>query len=168
VPLEPVGGEHLVPVVADPAGGPAVPAPARQAHRVGMGRPEERLGRGERQSSSRRRPVLSGQAGASDVHGLGVVGGDDASQAQVQAEPPQGPEPRGQPVDLQVPVQRLLADAAGRLPCGIEPVGQVGDRPLEALAMAAKCCSSVAIRAGSALGARWSRRSNALVVRGFT
>ena len=34
--------------------------------------------------------------------------------------------------------------------------------------MAAKCCSSPAISAGSALAARWSGRSNALVVRGFT
>jgi hypothetical protein len=35
-------------------------------------------------------------------------------------------------------------------------------------AMAAKCCSSRAIRVGSALGRRWSGRSNALVVRWFT
>ena len=44
VPGEPVGGEHLVPVVADPAAGPAVAAAAGQAHRVGVGRAEERLG----------------------------------------------------------------------------------------------------------------------------
>ena len=36
-------------------------------------------------------------------------------------------------MDLQVPVHRLLADAAGRLALGIETVGQVGDRLLEAL-----------------------------------
>jgi len=36
-------------------------------------------------------------------------------------------------VDLHVPVQRLLADAAGRLALGIEAIGQVGDRLLEAL-----------------------------------
>jgi len=35
-------------------------------------------------------------------------------------------------------------------------------------AMAAKCCSSPAISIGSDLRARWSGRSNALVVRGFT
>jgi hypothetical protein len=45
VPLEPVRREHLVPVVADPAAGPAVAAAAGQTHRVGVGRPEERLGR---------------------------------------------------------------------------------------------------------------------------
>jgi hypothetical protein len=36
-------------------------------------------------------------------------------------------------VDLHVPVQRLLADAARRLAFGVEAVGQVGDRLLEAL-----------------------------------
>jgi hypothetical protein len=36
-------------------------------------------------------------------------------------------------VDLQVPVQSRLARAAGRLALGIEAVGQVGDRLLEAL-----------------------------------
>ncbi|MEE2045973.1 MBL fold metallo-hydrolase, partial [Nocardiopsis tropica] len=45
VPLEPVGGEHLVPVVADPAAGPPVPAAAGQPHRVGVGGREERFGR---------------------------------------------------------------------------------------------------------------------------
>jgi hypothetical protein len=34
-------------------------------------------------------------------------------------------------VDLHVPVQRLLAYAAGRLALGMEAVGQVGDRLLE-------------------------------------
>ena len=45
VPVEPVRGEDLVPVVADPAPGPPVAAAARQPHRLGVGRPEERLGR---------------------------------------------------------------------------------------------------------------------------
>jgi hypothetical protein len=36
-------------------------------------------------------------------------------------------------VDLDVPVHRLLAYAAGRLALGIETAGQVGDRLLEAL-----------------------------------
>jgi hypothetical protein len=44
VPLELVRGEHLVPVVADPAAGPAVSAPAGQPHRVAVRRAEERLG----------------------------------------------------------------------------------------------------------------------------
>jgi len=36
-------------------------------------------------------------------------------------------------VDLHVPIQRLLANAAGRLALGVEAAGQVGDRLLEAL-----------------------------------
>jgi hypothetical protein len=44
MPLEPVGAEHLVPVVGDAAAGPAVPAPAHQTHRPGVGGAEERLG----------------------------------------------------------------------------------------------------------------------------
>jgi len=36
-------------------------------------------------------------------------------------------------VDLHVPVQRLLADAAWRFAFGVEAVGQVGDRLLKAL-----------------------------------
>src|SRR6202035_1072465 len=58
---------------------------------------------------------------------------DDVSQAQVQTEATQGAQASGQPVDLHVPVHRLLAYAAGRLALGIEAVGQVGDRLLEAL-----------------------------------
>ena len=46
VPVQPVRGEHFIPVVADPGAGPAVPAAAGQTHRVGVGRSEERLSRG--------------------------------------------------------------------------------------------------------------------------
>ena len=133
MPFEPVRGEHLVPVVADPAAGPAVPAPARQAHRVRVGRPEERLGRGRAPVDQQPAAGAVGEAEPSDVDGLGVVCADDAAEAQVQAEAAQGPQASGQPVDLQVPVHRLLARAARRLACGIEAVGQVGDRLLEAL-----------------------------------
>ena len=55
------------------------------------------------------------------------------SEAQVQTEATQRAQASGQPVDLHVPVHRLLANAAGRLALGIEAVGQVGDRVLEAL-----------------------------------
>src|SRR6202035_2066308 len=58
---------------------------------------------------------------------------DDVSEAQVQTEAAQGAQASGQPVDLHVPVHRLLAYAAGRLALGIEAVGQVGDRLPEAL-----------------------------------
>jgi hypothetical protein len=52
------------------------------------------------------------------------------SEAQVQTEATQGAQASGQPMDLHVPVHRLLAFAAGRLAPGIEAVG---DRLLEAL-----------------------------------
>ena len=132
-PSKPVRGEHLVPVVADPAAGPAVPAAAGQAHRVGVGRSEERLSRGGAPVDQQPATRAVGEAKPSDVHRLGVVRADHAPEAQVQAEAAQGAQASGQPVDLQVPVQRLLADAAGRLALGIEAVGQVGDRLLEAL-----------------------------------
>ncbi len=55
------------------------------------------------------------------------------SEAQVQTEATQCAQASGQPVDLHVTVHRLPAYAAGRLALGIEAVGQVGDRLLEAL-----------------------------------
>src|SRR4029077_9377384 len=73
------------------------------------------------------------EAESSDVPGLGVVRADDAPEAEVQAEAPQGAQPRGKPVDLHVPVQRLLADAAGCHAFGFEATGELGDRLLEAI-----------------------------------
>ena len=133
MPAEPVRGEHLVPVVADPAAGPAVPAAAGQAHRVGVGRAEERLGRGRAPVDQQPAARAVGEAEPADVHRLGVVRADHAPEAQVQAEAAQRAQPGGQPVDLLVPVHRLLALAAGRPALGVEAVGQVGDRLLEAL-----------------------------------
>ena len=133
VPLEPVRGEHLVPVVGDPAAGPAIPAAARQAHRVAVGGSEERLGRGQPPVEQQLATRAVGQAEASDVQGLAAVGADDASQDQVQAVAPQGAQAGGQPVHLQVPVQRLLPDAAGRLALGVQAGGQLGDGLLEAV-----------------------------------
>jgi hypothetical protein len=133
VPFESVRGEHLVPVVADPASRPAVPAAAGQTHRVGVGRSEERLGRGRTPVDQQLTTGAVPEAKPSDVHGLGVVRAHHVPEAQVQSEPAQGAQARGQPVDLHVPVHRPLADAARRLPLGIEAAGQVGDRLLEAL-----------------------------------
>jgi hypothetical protein len=62
-----------------------------------------------------------------------VARADDAPGAQVQAEAAQGAPASGQPVDLHVPVHRLLAYAAGRLALGIEAAAQAGDRLPEAL-----------------------------------
>ena len=132
VSFEPVRGEHLVPVVADPAPGPAVAAAAGQAHRVGVGRAEERFGRGGTPVQQQPAALAVGQAESSDVGRLAIVGADHVAQAQVQAEPAQHPQATGQPVDLLVPVQCLLADAAGRPELGFEAPGQIGDRLLQA------------------------------------
>ena len=131
VPPKPVRGEHLVPVVADPATCPAIPAPARQAHRVAVGGSEERLGRGRAPVDQQPTTFAVGEAEPSDVHRLRVVGADHVAEAQVQPEAAQEAQPSGQPVDLQVPVHRLLADAAGRPALDVEAIGQLGDRPLE-------------------------------------
>ncbi|GGX28604.1 hypothetical protein GCM10010341_57570 [Streptomyces noursei] len=133
VPVQSVGGEHLVPVVADPAAGPAIPAAAGQTHRVGVGRREERCGSRGAPVDQQPTPRAVGEAEPSDVHGLGVVRADDAPQAQIQAEAPQGAQTPGQPLDLRVPVHGLPADAAGRLQLGVEAVGQFGHRLLKAL-----------------------------------
>ncbi len=133
VPLEPVRGEHLVPVVADLAAGPAVPAAAGQAHGVGVGRPEERLGRGRAPVDQQPAAAAVGEPEPSDIDRLGAVRADNPAEAQVQAEAGQGAQPGSHPVDLHVPVHRRLADAAGRPELGLDAAGQVGDRLLEAL-----------------------------------
>ena len=81
VPFQSIWGEHLIPVVADPAPGPAVPAAARQAHRVGVGRPEERLGHGGAPVDQQPAPLAVREAEPSDVDGLGVVRADHAPEA---------------------------------------------------------------------------------------
>lgn len=74
-----------------------------------------------------------GEAEPSDVHGLGIVLADHVSEAQVETETTQHAQAGGQAMDLQVPVHRLPALAAGRLELGVEATGQVGDRLFEAL-----------------------------------
>jgi len=46
-------------------------------------------------------------------------------EAQVEAEPAQGPQPGRQPVHLGVPVQGLLADAAWCPQLGVEAAGEI-------------------------------------------
>jgi hypothetical protein len=98
-----------------------------------VGRAEERFGR-------RRAPVdqqlvarVVHEAESSDVHGFGVVGPDDVAEAQIHTEAPQGTQTSGPPMDLHVPLHRLLTQPTLRLARGIEAVGQVGDRLLETL-----------------------------------
>jgi hypothetical protein len=133
VPVEPVRGEDLVPVVADPPAVPAVSAAAGQAHRVGVGRSEEWLSRGRSPVEQQPATLVVGEAEAPDVDGVRVVGVDDVTEAEVQAEAAQSAQSGGDPVDLHVAVHRALADAAGGLSLDIEAFGQLGDRLLEAV-----------------------------------
>jgi hypothetical protein len=98
-----------------------------------VGRPEERLRDGRAPVDQQPTARAVGETEPSDVHGLEIVRANHVPEAQVQTEAPQGPQASGQPVDLQIPVQRLLALAFGRSTLGIEAVGQVGDRLPEAL-----------------------------------
>lgn len=133
MPFEPVGGEHLVPVVTDPTAGPAVAAAAHQTHGIGVRGREERRGRRGTPVDQQPAARAVGEADASDVQGLGVVGTDHVSKTQVQAEAVQGAQPARQPVDLLVAVHRLPAEAAGVAALGVETGGEFGDRLLEAL-----------------------------------
>ena len=66
---------------------------------------------------------------------------------------------------LLVPVKGLLADTTGRLAGDVEPVRQVGDRVLDALGDGCEVLLVAGDQGGSALAARRSGRSNALVAR---
>ena len=130
--LQPVGGVDLVPVVADPAAGPPVAPPARESHRLGVGRAEEGLGGRRAPVEQQSTAVAVGEAEPSDVHRLGVVGADHVPEAEVEAEAAQRPQAHGQAVDLLVTVHRLLPGASGRLELDRQPLGEVGDRVLQA------------------------------------
>ncbi len=133
VPVQPARSEHLIPVVTDLAARPPVPAAAGQPHRAGVGRCEERLRR--RGTPVHQQPAARavGQPQPPDIHRLRAARADHPPQAQVQAEAAQGTQPGGQPVNLQVPLQRPLAHAARRPALGIQTAREVRDRLLEAL-----------------------------------
>ena len=133
VALEPVRAEDLVPVIADPTAGPAVPPPARQPHRVGVGRREERLGRGGAPVDQEPTTRAICEAEPSDIRGLGAVCADHAAKAEVQAVATQQAQASGQPVNLQVPIQRPLPLAPRGLALGVEALRQVSDLLLQAL-----------------------------------
>ena len=126
--LEAVGREDLVPVVADAAARPAVASSAPKAHRVGVGRAEERLGGGGAPVDQQPPAGAVGQAEPSDVRWDGNRSHERMAEAQVEPVAAQGAQAGGEPVDLLVAVQRGLAVAAGRPARGVEAVGQLGGR----------------------------------------
>jgi hypothetical protein len=167
-PFQRVRGEDLVPVVADSTSGPAVPAATCQAHRVGVCRCEERLGCWGAPVDQEPPPRAVGEAEPSDVGGLRAVRVDHAAEAKVQAVATQQAQASGQPVNLQVPVQRLPARAAGGLALGVEAFGQVGDLLLEAHR---DCCQVLLIPSNQrrvGLGDQMLGNLNAVVARGIT
>ncbi len=97
-----------------------------------MGRAEERLGGGGAPVDQQAAAVTVGQAETAHVHRIGAVGADHPSEAQVDAVPAERAQSRAKPVDLQVPVQRLLPDAAGRPAGGVRAAREVADRLLQA------------------------------------
>lgn len=133
MPLEPVRGEDLVPVVAHPAASPAIPAATRQAHGVGVSRSEEGLGRGRTPVDEQSPAPGVREAEPTDVHGLGTAGSHHASEAQVQPEAAQGPQASRQPMDLEVAVHGRLPLTARHPALGLQAVGEFRDRRLEAL-----------------------------------
>ena len=101
-----------------------------------MGRAEEGLRRGGAPVDEQPATGTVREAEPADVRRLDDVDralGDDAAQAEVEGEAAQRAQACGQAVHLVVAVHGLLAGAAGVLALGVEPVGQVGDRLLEAL-----------------------------------
>src|SRR3954454_18733711 len=98
-----------------------------------MGRSEERLSHGGAPVDQQPTTRAVREAEAPDVDRLGAVRADHVTEAQVQAETTQCAQASAQSMDLQVPVHRLLADAAGGPSLGIEALGQICDRLLEAL-----------------------------------
>ena len=129
---EPLLGEGLVPVVDDPAVGPAVATAADEALRLRVRGGEERLGGGRAPVDQQAAPVGVGEAEAADVRRLGAVVVDDPAEAEVEVEAAQGTQAGGQPVHLLVALEGGGAVARGALPRLGEAVLEVGDRVLEA------------------------------------
>jgi len=73
------------------------------------------------------------QAEPTDVQRFRISLPDHPAQAEIKAVTPKGSSASGQPVDLHVPLHGHLALATRRASLGIEPIGEVRDRLVEAL-----------------------------------
>src|SRR4051812_29371362 len=98
--FKPIRGEDLIPVVADPATAPAVPAAADQTHLVGVRRTEERLSCWGAQIDQQPTTCTVGETQAADVDRRGIVCAHHVSTAQVQARPTQDAQASAEPVDF--------------------------------------------------------------------
>jgi hypothetical protein len=96
-------------------------------------RREERLGCGGTPVDQQPTTSAVGEADPPDVQRLGALCADHAAKAQVETEATQHPQVSGQPVDLQVPIQRRSPRALWSPALGIEAIRQVGDLLRQAL-----------------------------------
>ncbi len=102
------GLEQLVPVVDDPAPGPAVAAAAAEPHRLRGRRGEERLSRRRAPVDEEPFAVGAGEPDPADVARFFIAVDDDAPEAGVDAVAPERAEPALEPVHLEVASERSL------------------------------------------------------------
>src|SRR5512133_4358487 len=98
MPFQALKAEDLIPVVANPTAGPAVPATARQTHRIGVCRREERLGCGGPPVDQKPTTSAIGEADPPDVYRLAAVCADHTAEANVQTKATQHAQASGQPM----------------------------------------------------------------------
>jgi hypothetical protein len=88
-----------------------------------VGRAEERFGRGRTPVDQQLAPLAVRETESPHVHGFGAALGDHAPEAQVEPEATQRAQPSRQPMDLEIPLERLLANAPRRLSLCLAPFG---------------------------------------------
>lgn len=116
---------------------PPVPPAAGQTLRMGVGCGEERPGGGGAPVDQQAAAVPVGEPRSAHVHGFAgtvvgaVAGGDHAAQCQVQAEAFEQTQPRGQPANVRVPFQGILATAPELLPQGGQALTVIGPAVFE-------------------------------------
>ena len=118
-------GEDLIPVVGDLLAGPSVASASGQAHRIGMGGTEKRLGDGGAPVDHQLPPRAVRQSQPPDIHRFGTVRAHHVPETQVHAEPPQCAQTCSEPVHLHVPIHGRPALASRRLPFSVDAIPQV-------------------------------------------
>jgi hypothetical protein len=96
-----------------------------------MRRAEEGLRRGSAPVDEEPAATVVGEAEPPDVDGSGVVGPDDAAEADVEAEALEGAQATRQAMDLLVALEGSLSRASRGPACCLEAVGEVGGRAFE-------------------------------------
>ena len=97
-----------------------------------MGGAEERLGGGRAPVDKQSPTVLVDQAETPHVDGLVRIGRDHPTEAKIETKSPEGPESRGQAMNLEITFEGLLPLSTGCPAFFLEPVRQGADGALEA------------------------------------